>query len=170
LKDNLKEHLQGVKNSCIAVKDIVYALAASNKTKNNSRIVQVLGVDWRNLKRTIENRFSLYCGWNAFWLNNKKIGKHANVMNKVAIQLIVSFWTLETTISPNAKDVTWKRIGVKEYDVCATHYLQVSQLNVNLPNYELFSVSEWSNLWFFYLILTRVKDCQKTLMCCLKLK
>jgi hypothetical protein len=45
LKDGLKEHLQGVKNSCITTKDIVYALAASNKTKNNSKIVQVLGVD-----------------------------------------------------------------------------------------------------------------------------
>lgn len=142
MKDGLKKHLQGKKNSCIIAKDIFYSLTAFNKTKNNSRIIWVLGVDWRNLKRTIENRFSLDHGWDAFWLNNKKIKKHANALNEIAIQHIVSFWTLETTISPNAKDVTWKRTRVKEYDVYATHYLQVSQVNVNLPNYELFSGSK----------------------------
>jgi hypothetical protein len=31
---------------------------------------------------------------------------------------------------------------MKEYDVYTTHYLQVSQVNVNLPNYELFNDSK----------------------------
>jgi hypothetical protein len=37
----------------------------------------------------------------------------------------VSFWTIKTTISPNAKDAIRKRIVVKQYDGHATHYLQI---------------------------------------------
>ncbi len=44
------------------------------------------------------------------------------------IQQIVSFWTTETTISPNAKDVTQRKIPIKQYDVHATHYLQIPQV------------------------------------------
>jgi hypothetical protein len=39
------------------------------------------------------------------------------------VQQIVAFWTSRTTILPNAKDVTQKRIGVKKYEEHATHYL-----------------------------------------------
>jgi hypothetical protein len=37
----------------------------------------------------------------------------------------MDYWTTQTTISPNVKDVTRRRIALKQYDVQATHYLQV---------------------------------------------
>jgi hypothetical protein len=45
-----------------------------------------------------------------------------------AIQQIVSFWTIETIISANAKDVTRRRIAIKQFDVHATHYLQIPRV------------------------------------------
>jgi hypothetical protein len=62
-----------------------------------------------------------------FWLN-KKVERWTDSLCDVAIQQIVSFWTTETTISPNAKDVTRRRIAIKQYDVHATHYLQIPQV------------------------------------------
>jgi hypothetical protein len=40
-------------------KDIVYALATSDKTSNNKQVAQILGVDCRNIKRAIERRHTL---------------------------------------------------------------------------------------------------------------
>jgi hypothetical protein len=41
----------------------------------------------------------------------------------------MAFWTSWTTISPNAKDVTQKKIGVKQYEERETHYFQISQVH-----------------------------------------
>jgi hypothetical protein len=62
---------------------------------------------------------------NAFWVNTKN-QKHRNGLCEIKIQQIVDFWTSRTTISPNAKDITWKRVGMKQYEEHATHYLQIS--------------------------------------------
>ncbi len=43
--------------------------------------------------------------------------------------LVVEWWTMETTISPNWKKVCKKRIGVKQLIEDPTHLLQVSQVS-----------------------------------------
>jgi hypothetical protein len=60
---------------------------------------------------------------------NKKSIKHGSSLSETNVQQIVDFWNLGTTILPNAKDVTYKRIGVKQYEEHATRYLQISQVN-----------------------------------------
>jgi hypothetical protein len=59
-----------------------------------------------------------------FWLN-KKVERRSDSLCDVAIQKIMSFWTIKTTISPNVKDATWKKIVIKQYDGHATHYPQI---------------------------------------------
>jgi hypothetical protein len=39
---------------------------------------------------------------------------------------VMEWWTMETTISPNRKNVYKKRIGVKKTMEHPTHFLQVS--------------------------------------------
>jgi hypothetical protein len=63
-------------------KDIICALTTSNKISNNKQV--------------------------AFWLH-KRSGKRVDALNEATMQQVVAFWSLETTISPNAKDVTRRR-------------------------------------------------------------
>lgn len=45
-------------------------------------------------------------------------------------ELVEDFWTSNTRISPNRKDVARKRIGVKEWITHPTHHLTESQLSL----------------------------------------
>jgi hypothetical protein len=55
LKCGLTNHLRGQKSlSMVIAKDIVYVLVTSNKASNNIQVVQILGVDYKNVKRAIE--------------------------------------------------------------------------------------------------------------------
>jgi hypothetical protein len=42
---------------------------------------------------------------------------------------IVTWWLMETWVSPNKKDVTCKWVGPKLYEEHATHFLLESQIN-----------------------------------------
>jgi hypothetical protein len=120
LKCGLTNQLRGQKSSAIVVaKDIVYALVTFDKTNNNRHVVRILGVDHKNIKRAIERRHTLDNNRDAFWLQ-KRTRKRADVLCEAIVQHIVAFWTLETIISPNSKDVTQRRIRRQQY------YLQVS--------------------------------------------
>jgi predicted transcriptional regulator len=113
-------------------KDIICALVMFDKNYNVRHVAKALGVDRRNIKRTYEKQRSLDTIQDAFWINNKP-KKRVDGLCEIAIQQIQSFWTLETIDSPNVKDVIHKRIGVKEYVVNATHYLQDDLLQ-NISN------------------------------------
>ena len=43
-------------------------------------------------------------------------------------ELVANFWTLETRVSPNKKDICQKRIDRKEYIEHPIHLLEVSQV------------------------------------------
>jgi len=73
----------------------------------------------------VEQQCSLDIDGDAFWVNMKN-QKHGNGLCEIKIQQIVEFWTSGTTISPNAKDITRKKVGMKQYEEHATHYLQIS--------------------------------------------
>jgi hypothetical protein len=92
-------------------------------------------VDGRNIKKWVEQRCSLDTSGDAFWVNMKS-QKHRNGLCETKVQQIMDFWTSRTTISPNAKNITRKRVGMKQYEEHATHYLQISHMNF-LPNFEL---------------------------------
>jgi hypothetical protein len=46
--------------------------------------------------------------------------------NKTLVQL---WWTNETWVIPNKKDVTWKRIGLKQQKEHVTHFLLENQFS-----------------------------------------
>jgi hypothetical protein len=63
-----------------------------------------------------------------FWLQDKT-EKHGNALFESTKNLVINWWTIETTISPNHKDVMTRRTRVKMYESHATHYLQVFQVH-----------------------------------------
>jgi hypothetical protein len=81
----------------------------------------------------MENHNSLNTNRDVFW-QIKRSEKCGDALNDMAIQQIMDYWTTQTTISPNVKDVTQRKIALKQYDVQATHYLQVpKKLDVIKP-------------------------------------
>jgi hypothetical protein len=63
-----------------------------------------------------------------FWLQDKR-EKHGNALFESTKNLVINWWTIETTISPNHKDVMRRRTAVKMYESHAIHYLQVFQVH-----------------------------------------
>jgi len=118
-------HLRGQKSSSMVMaKDIVHVLTTYDKISNNRRVLRILGVDHRNNKWVIKRWHTLNNNGDAFWLQ-RTTGKCIDVLCETTIQQIVAFGTSKTTISPNSKDDTWRRIGRKQYGIHATHFLQV---------------------------------------------
>jgi hypothetical protein len=75
----------------------------------------------------MENQNFKNTSGDVFWLI-KRFLKNGDALNDMAIQQIMDYWTTQTTISPNVKDVTRRRIALKKYDVHTTHYLQVPKV------------------------------------------
>ncbi len=128
LKCGLTNPLRSQKSSSMVMaNDIVYALVTFNKIINNRQVAQILGVDRRNIKRALERQHTLDNNEDGFWLQ-KRQENMLMLYVKLQSNRLFAFWTSKTTISPNSKDVTQRRIGRKQYDVHATHYLQVFQV------------------------------------------
>jgi hypothetical protein len=124
----LTKHLRGQKSTFIVMaKDIVRAFATYDKTSNNRQVIQIFGVDRRNIKRAIERWHTLNNNGDAFW-PQRRTTKRIDVLCETTVQQIVAFWTSKTIISPNSKDITRRRTRRKQYEVHATHYLQVFQV------------------------------------------
>jgi hypothetical protein len=93
-------------------KDIVCTLVMFEKTCSNKQVTRILGVDCRNIMKAIERRQFVDTSGDFLWVN-KKIGKRwGHAFSEAAMQCIVAFWTFETTISSNDKDITQRRILV----------------------------------------------------------
>lgn len=130
LKRGLTDHLTGQRSQpLVMAKDIVCALATSQYNVTSCReVARVLGVDRRNIKKGIVRREILDHFGDAFWRTFKR-AKRADALSARIVELVTTWWTLETTVSPNRKDVTFKRIGVNEKIEHPKHYLQVSEVS-----------------------------------------
>lgn len=129
LKRGLTDHLTGKRSQpLVMAKDIVCALATSQYNATSCReVARVLGVDRRNIKKGIVRRESLDHSGDAFWRTYKR-AKRADALSTALVELVTTWWTLETTVSPNRKDVTYKRVGVRVKIEHPKHYLQVSEV------------------------------------------
>ena len=113
----------------VLAKDIVYAFASSSSSLTSTRgVAAVLGVDKQNIRRGIDRRTVLDTTQNAFWLQERKQSR-TSILTEAMKKLVVDWWTSKTTISPNRKDILFKRTGVNEYIEHQTHYLQILQVH-----------------------------------------
>jgi len=89
---------------------------------------QKIGTKRSNLHRAMEQRWSIQIfgvfPW-AFFQRKKWLdGLEKETKNKVRL-----WWTFETRVGPNKKDVAHKHIRPKQYEECAIHFLLESQVN-----------------------------------------
>jgi hypothetical protein len=56
--------------------------------------------------------------------------KRFDALSTETKSLVMEWWTMDTTISPNPKKVCKKRIGVRKFVEYPTHFLQVWQVNI----------------------------------------
>jgi hypothetical protein len=75
-----------------------------------------------NIKKGVEKCMMLDTSQNAFWMDYKR-AKQPNALSQHLKQLVLDWWRIETTISPNCKDITRLKIGVKQFKVHPVHYL-----------------------------------------------
>ena len=127
LKEGMVDHLIGnLQSKIVMAKDIVCTLASSSNMGSKRSVADVLGVDRRNLKRGMDRRLLLDTQQNAFWLSYRSLHCSDALPDSVTA-VITEWWTLETTVSPNRKDIVKHRTGVKQYEEHPMHYLQVSE-------------------------------------------
>jgi hypothetical protein len=125
----LSDHSIGVREQkLIMAKDIVCTLATTNSSATSARqMAKLLGVDRRNFKRSFEWRQSLDSSSDAFWISYKR-ARQSNALTESVRDLVVEFWTTETTVSPKKKDITRLHVGIKKFVEYAKYYLQISQV------------------------------------------
>ena len=63
----------------------------------------------------------------AFW-NPPKRATRSDALAVEVRELIIEWWTTETTVSPNRKQICRLHIGVKLYEKHATHFLEELQV------------------------------------------
>jgi hypothetical protein len=66
-------------------------------------------------------------GQDGFWLHNRRIIRSDSLPNHVKA-MVAQWWTNETTVSPNMKDVVTFHEGLRQWLSHPTHFLQCSQV------------------------------------------
>jgi hypothetical protein len=56
--------------------------------------------------------------------------KWTNGLLDVTKKVVINWWTYETRVNPNKKDVTHKRIAIGVFEKRPTHYLMESQVHI----------------------------------------
>jgi hypothetical protein len=128
MRRGLTDHLTGQKKQQLTLaKDIVCMLATLELSASHREIAKTLGVDRRNIQRSIVRPEDLDDKGKAFWLS-RRCALRSDRLSEEVKQLVLQWWTFHSTVSPNRKDITRCRIGVKQFEEHPRHYLQVSQV------------------------------------------
>jgi hypothetical protein len=73
MREGLKDHLVGVKQSkLVMAKDILCTLASSGEVGSGRGVVGLLGVDRRNIGQARTMRLTVDAGHDAFWLHHQR--------------------------------------------------------------------------------------------------
>lgn len=128
MKMGISAHLSGVREThLVMAKDILCTLAASDSIQSTRAVAEVLGVDRRNIKRGLNRRQRLDSENLAFWKGAARSIRSDAITEHVR-ETVVVWWTSQTQVSSNQKDIRRRLRGVKDYESHQTHYLQVSQV------------------------------------------
>jgi len=103
----------------LARKGALLDAAISEGCDGARSLSRVLQVHPRNIYAAVGRRIGIDpTNQFAFLERRKRVGLTEYVKEKVHL-----WWTQQTRVSPNKKDVTQKWIGRNDYSVHATHYL-----------------------------------------------
>jgi hypothetical protein len=128
MKTGILMHLAGSRKShLVMAKDIICTLASSENITSSRSVADLLGVDRMNIKKGLDRRVQLDLENEAFWRTSRRC-RCSDAISEETKALVISWWTKETQISPNRKDIRRRLRGLKDYKEHATHYLQTSQV------------------------------------------
>jgi hypothetical protein len=107
-----------IEAAVIDVKDKRSAQAAAHR----------IGMNKRTLRRAISRRISLNAGEvGAIWAKGDR-KRQKDALSQSTIDTVIAWWTDQTRVSPQKKDVRRKRIRVKRFISHAGHWLEESQV------------------------------------------
>ena len=126
VREGIREHLVGVKQSKIVMaKDILCTFASTSTTGSRRGLAGLLGVDRRNITKARGRRVVLDVGKDAFWLHQcQKVCSDALTDDVKAT--VEHWWADETTVSPNMKDIVSFHEGLRQWLSHPIHFLQYS--------------------------------------------
>jgi hypothetical protein len=128
VREGMRDHLVGSKPSKIVMaKDILYTFTSGSQCGSGRGLAGLLGVDRRNIYQAQSKRMVLDAGLDAFWLQRRRKVRSDSLPEFVK-DAVLAWWTEETTISPNRKDVASFHEGLHCWLSHPTHYLQCSQV------------------------------------------
>ena len=91
----------------------------------------VIGIHRRNVKSGLVRRINLEARTDlAIWAVSGR-SRRVNTLASHVIKVVLEYWTCNTRINPNRKDVVRKRIGTRQWTDHSTHHLQESQVSCN---------------------------------------
>jgi hypothetical protein len=128
MRTGMRDHLVGSKPSKIVMaKDILCTFASSSDVGNRRGFAGLLGADRRNFQKARGRRLVIDSGQDGFWLHNRRVIRNDSLSDHVKA-VVAQWWTNETTVSPNMKDVVTFHEGLRQWLSHPTHFLQCSQV------------------------------------------
>jgi hypothetical protein len=128
---NYQHELQVVKSvhsaDMLARKAVLLDAAVSTTVTSTKELSRVLQVHPSNLRVAISRRRTVRLAGTPFALARRK--KRPGVPNEVK-ELVLKWWTEETRVSPNRKEIVQKWISRNVKEQHCTHYLLETQVNI----------------------------------------
>lgn len=128
--ENMKTSLRMVKGvesaDKLAAKRVALHMVANFAGKqqySNRRLAKALGVQPRNLKKhrvDVQNKTFKWVG--------KGRKRRADCLSEEVVHSVTQFWTSNTRVSPNKKDVCRQRVSRKNYIFHPSHYLEMTEV------------------------------------------
>lgn len=127
---SLRGALQTIRSGSIQgkakVRNIVLTAAVS-RGDSQRMLGRALGASRYLVRKAFQRRAEVDETGENLWAGGDR-KRRSDALSAEETSAVCSWWETETTVSPNKKDVKRRRIGVKEHETHATHYLQVSQV------------------------------------------
>lgn len=132
--ENYRTELEALKNPSSKEKFVrkttLLEAAVSRDVSGVRALSRVLGTKASNISNAIQRRQALESnGSSIFTLAERRRREGMSHNTKALVNL---WWTSETRVSPNKKDVTRKRLGPKMYEQHPTHFLLESQVRFEI--------------------------------------
>lgn len=137
---NIRDTMQYVKlsnsNDSLAAKRSCLAMSVtSEKSANVSdrKRGKVLGVHPRNFTLAKKKREEIGSQTAGKWVHYVR-ARRFDAINELVVQTVHDFWSQNTRISPNVKDVRSRRLEQGVREIHAAHYLEDTQVHIFLQS------------------------------------
>ena len=132
-------------------RNVVIPMVFGSNSTSARKTSLVTGIHRRNMQSGVLRRIALEARTDmAVWALCGRT-KRINALAPQITKLVAEYWTDNTRISPNRKDVVKKRVGAKQWIDHPTHHLQESQVRCNKHHFDLCTPGKLAFVLYFML-------------------